>query len=178
MDIVFNDLKPHITGALKESCQITDAIIHKIADEIHHIETTTVEPGVEMAQGLSKIIDTIIKDSVRLGGDLSIVAKGILIGAFRSNRYMKIEAHKTIHLILQEIVRSVLNCKGDIYRAVDGLLAGIVAIAKEHNLNVQEALIVGTEDILFSIKEIDAKYVNDIKTIVQKKYKELRIEKG
>jgi len=149
--MTFSHLKSNISEAIKESCLTSDEIIHKVADEIYHIKTVTVEPGVEIAQGLSIIIDTAVKDSVRLGCDLSVIAQGILVGAFRS-RSIQLEAHKTIRLLVQEIVRVVLKYKGDIKSTTEGLLAGITAIAKEHKLNTQEALIVAKEDIKEALK--------------------------
>ena len=50
---------------------------------VHAIQTHTIEPGTELAEGLSKIIDKTIKDGVGLSCDLSIIVKGILLGAFQ-----------------------------------------------------------------------------------------------
>jgi hypothetical protein len=144
--ILFSNLKSNISVAIKETCTSEDEIINKIADKVVHISTVTVEPGVEITRNLSVIIDASIKDSIRLGCNLSVIAQGILIGAFRS-RSMQLEAHKTIRLLIQEIVGSVLNHDGDIKKAVVGLLDGIVVIAKEHNLNVDEAVIIVNESL-------------------------------
>jgi len=144
--ILFNNLKPNISVAIKETCTSQDEIVYQIADEVEHMQTVSVEPGVEKARNLSMIIDASIKDSVRLGCNLSIIAQGILIGAFRS-RSMQEEAHKTIRLLVKEIIRAVLNRKGDTKKAVDGLLDGIVIIAKEHKLNVDEAVIIVNESL-------------------------------
>jgi hypothetical protein len=144
--VLFNNLKPNISVAIKETCTSDDEVIYKIADQVEKINTVTVEPGVEIAKSLSTIIDASIKDSVRVGCNLSIIAQGVLIGAFRS-RSMQLEAHKTIRLLIQEIVGAVLKYKGDIKKAVDGLLDGIVIIAKEHQLNVDEAVIIVNESL-------------------------------
>jgi hypothetical protein len=144
--ILFRNLKPNISVAIKETCASDDEITYKIADAVEHINTMSVEPGVEIAKSLSLIIDTSIKDAVRLGCNLSIIAQGILIGAFRS-RSMQLEAHKTIHLLVQEIISAVFKHKGDLKKAVDGLLDGIVIIAKEHQLNVDEAVIIVNESL-------------------------------
>jgi len=149
--MVFSNLKPNISVAIKETCASEDEVIYKIADEVEHIHTVSVEPGVEIARNLSMIIDASIKDSIRLGCNLSAIAQGMLIGAFRS-RSMQLEAHKTIRLLVQEIVGSVLNHKGDIKRAVDGLLDGIVVISKEHKLNVDEAVIIINESLTELLK--------------------------
>jgi len=144
--MVFNNLKPNISVAIKEICTAEDEVIFQIADEVEHFNTAAVEPGVEIARSLSMIIDASIKDSIRVGCNLSIISQGILIGAFRS-RSMQEEAHKTIRLLIQEIVRAVLKYKGDIKKAVDGLLDGIVIISKEHKLNVDEAVIIVNESL-------------------------------
>lgn len=167
--ITFSNLKPNIADAIKESCPTADAIIYKIADELGHIKTVTVEPGVEIAQGLSMIIDTTIRSSVCLGCDLSIITQGILVGSFRS-RSILLEAHKTIHLLIQEIIQAVFYYKGDIKKTVDGLLTGIVAIAKEHKLNEQEALIIATENILIYSKTTNSQFAQDIKAAIPKEY--------
>ncbi len=66
--ITFSNLKPNISDAIKESCPTSDAVIYKIADEVSHIKTVTVEPGVEIAQGLAMIIDSTIRADVCLAG--------------------------------------------------------------------------------------------------------------
>jgi hypothetical protein len=142
--IVINNLKSNISIAIKETCTTEDEVIYKIADQVDHINTMTVEPGVEIAKSLSTIIDASIKDAIRLGCDLSFIAKGILIGSFRS-RSMQLEAHKTIRLLIQEIVGAVLKYKGNTKKTVDGLLDGIVVVSKEHELNVDEAVIIVNE---------------------------------
>jgi len=144
--ILFRNLKPNISVAIKETCTSGDEIIYKIADQVGSISTMSIEPGVEIAQNLSAIIDTSIKDSIRLGCNLSIIAQGVLIGAFRS-RSMQQEAHKTIRLLIQEIVGAVLKYKGDTKKAVDGLLDGIVVVSREHKLNVDEAVIIVNESL-------------------------------
>jgi hypothetical protein len=144
--IVFSNLKPNISVAIKESCTTEDEIIYKIADQVEHINTETVEPGLEIVMNLSTIINTSIKDAIRLGCDLSIISQGIMIGAFRS-RPIQLEAHKTIRLLVQEIVGAVFIHKGNIKKAVDGLLDGIVIVSKEHKLNVDEAVIIVNESL-------------------------------
>jgi len=161
--IVFKDLKPHIADAIKESCYKTDARLYNIANEVHHIGTFSVEPGVEIAEGLSKIIDKTIKDSLDLGCDLSVVVKGILLGAFRASPFLHQEAHKTIRILIKEILQPIAKYKGDVKPVIDGLLAAIVVIASEFKLNAQEALIIAEEDALSSAKEISSKLADDVK---------------
>lgn len=144
--MVFKNLKPNISVAIKESCTTEDEVVYKIADQVEHINTETVEPGLEIVMNLSTIIDKSIKDAIRLGCDLSIISQGILIGAFRS-RSIQLEAHKTIRMLVQEIVGAAFNHKGNLKRAVDGLLDGIVIVSKEHQLNVDTAVIVVNESL-------------------------------
>lgn len=173
--ITFSNLKPNISDAIKESCPTTDAVAYKIADKIAQIKTVTIEPGVEIAQGLSMIIDTVIRSSVCLGCDLSVIARGILIGAFRS-RSIQLEAHKTIRLLVQEIIQAVFYYKGDIKRAVDGLLAGSVVIAREHKLNEQESLIITAENILNFSKAANSQFAQDIKAAMPAEYDGLKLK--
>ena len=136
----YTNLKPQIADAIKESCYKTDARLYNVANEVHNIETFSVEPGVEVAEGLSKIIDKTIKESIDVGCDISVITKGILLGAFRAGPFMRDEAHKTIRILIEEIFKFTHKYNGDTKQAIEGLLAGIVILSKEYKLNVQEAL--------------------------------------
>jgi hypothetical protein len=164
--ISLKNIKPHIADAIKESCYRIDARLYNIANNVHNILTTSVEPGVEIAKDLSKIIDKTIKESIDLGCDLSVIVKGILIGTFRASPFIHQEAHKTIRILIEEILQPVFKYKGDIKQMVEGVLAGIVVIAREFKLNTQEALVVAKEDILSSAKAKDPKFADDIKEIL------------
>ncbi len=155
--IVFSNLRPNISVAIKESCTTEDEVVFKIANQVEQINTESVEPGLEIVMNLSTIIDTSVKDAVRLGCNLSFISQGIVIGAFRSGP-IQLEADKTIRLLVQEIVGAVFNHNGNIKRAVDGLLDGIAIVSKEHNLNVDEAVIIVNEclaEVLKNYERID-----------------------
>lgn len=168
--ITFTDLKSNISDSIKETCQTSDALICKIADDVHQIHTVSVEPGVEIVQGLSTIIDATVKNAVKSGCDLTAVVQGILIGAFRSNRSIRLEAHKTIHLLIKEITRAVFKYDGDIRQLIDGLLASLVMVADEQKLNTQEILFVGFEDLISSSREINPQFALKVIAIIPKEY--------
>ena len=161
--ITFKNLKPQIANAIKESCYRTDVRLYNIANEVHKIATFSVEPGVEIAQGLSKIIDQTVKESVALDCDLSVIVKGILLGAFRASPFMLQEAHKTFRILINEVVQSIFKYKGDVKQVIEGVLAGVLIIAQEFKLNENEALIIAREDILSSAKALNSKFADDIK---------------
>ncbi len=169
------NLRPDITDAIGESGVTVDAVIYKIADEVQHIKTVTVEPGAEIARGLLTVIDGTIKDSVSSGCDLSVVTKGILIGAFSSSHSIQLEAHKTIRLLVQEILQPIFKYNGDSRQAVDGLLAAMVIIAKRRKFNIQEALIIIVDDILFSAEKIDPKFAEKVKICIPKEYNGFKV---
>jgi len=162
-DVKFKNLKPHIADAIKESCYRTDARFYNIANEVHNIVTFSLEPGVEIAEGLSKIIDKTIRESVALGCDLSIIVKGILIGTFRSTPSIAQEAHKTIRILITEILQSVFKYKGNLKETIDGILSAIIVAAHESKLNTQEAVVIVREDILSSAKEISPEFGDNVK---------------
>jgi len=162
-ELKFKELKGHIAGAIKESCHTTDVILYRIANEVHHIDTYSVEPGVEIAQGLTRIIEGTIKDSVALGCDLSRVVKGILVGAFRSSQSMRLEAHKTIRLLVHEVLKPTFKYHGSPKQMIEGIMSGIMIISKEYGLNVEEAMVVAKENILSSAKSIDPQFEEEIK---------------
>jgi len=164
--IVFKDLKPRIADAIKESCYKTDARLYNIANEVHRIVTMSVEPGVEIAEGLTKIIDKTVKESISVGCDLSVIAKGILLGAFRASPFVAQEAHKTIRILIREVLQSVYKYKGDTKQAVEGLLAGIVIVAHEFKLNSHEALVVAQEDIFSCANQLSPQFAEQIKTFL------------
>lgn len=170
----FNNLKPSICEAIKESCLTEDLVVYKIADQILHIKTVGVEPGVEITRGLSLVIDTVIKSAVYSGCDLSVIIRGILIGSFRA-RSVVLEAHKTIRLLIQEIIQAVFNHKVDVKEALEGILTGIVAIAKEHELNIEEALAISVEEILLFSKTKDTKFAETIKATIPQRYGEYNL---
>lgn len=173
--ITFSDLKPHISRAIKESCLTADAVIYKIADETHHIQTVTVEPGVEIARGLSIVIDTTIQVAVHSGCDLSVISKGILIGAFRASRSVLLESHKTIRLLVNEILQSVFKYNGSIKQVIEGLLAAVVIIAKEQGLNVQEALKITAEDMLSAADKINPQFGQNTRINIPKEYEGIKL---
>ena len=166
-NIIFKNLKPQISDAIKESCYKIDARLYNIANEVHHIPTFSIEPGVEMAKDLSIIIDKTIKEAVGLDCDVSVVTKGILLGAFRASPFMAPEAHKTIRILIEEIIQPIFKYHGDIKQAVEGIIAAIVIIAMDFKLNTREALVVAQEDILSCVKTIDPKLSDNIKKIME-----------
>jgi len=166
----FNNLKSNLSNSIKESCLSSDALIYKIADEVHQINTLTVEPGVEIARGLSAIVDTTIGNAARSGCDLTAIIKGILIGAFRSNRSIRSEAHKTIHLLVKEIVEAAFKYNCDVTQLTDGLLAAVVLVAKEQELNAQELLLITFEDVLSSSKELDPGFARKVASKIPQEY--------
>jgi len=166
--VKFNNLKPEISDAIKQSCTAFDARYYNIANQVHHIATFSPEPGVEMAKGLSKIIDQTIKDAVSLGCDLSVIGKGIMLGAFRSSPSIRQEAHKTVRLLIFEILESVLKYKGDVKEIIEGIMSAIIIMANEFKLNPAEAMVIAREDILSSTKSLDNKMVDEIKVILSK----------
>ena len=149
----FSNLKGNIADAIKESCYRIDARIYNIANDVHRIVTFSVEPGVEIVQDLTKIIDRTINDSIVIGCDLSVIVKGLMLGIFRASPFVRAEAHKTIRLLVVEILQPVLKYKGDLNEAIGGILTAIVIIAFEFKLNTQEALSVAKEDILLHARE-------------------------
>lgn len=161
--MTFKNLKPAIADAIKESCYRTDARIYNIANEVHHIPTFSVQPGVEIADGLAKVIDKTVKDSVGIGCDMSVIVKGILLGAFRASPFIREEAHKTIRILIDEILQSIKKHNGDIKQAVEGILTAIVIIAREFKLNMQEALIITKEDILSSAQSKSPAFAEEVK---------------
>ena len=160
---------------LQEPFPSTDAIIDKIADEVSRLKTGTVEPGVEIARGLSATIDTTIKSSVLSACDLSIISKGIMIGAFRSSHHVLQESHKTIRLLVDEILQSVFKYHADKKQVVGGILAAVVIIAKEKDLNVQEALIVTVEDLSLSADKIDPQFGQEIRRNIPREYNGMKL---
>ena len=121
--MTYKNLKPQIANAIKESCRTMDMRVNNIANEVQNIPTFSVEPGVEIAQSLNKIIDQTIHDAVGLGCDLSIIVKGIMLGSFRSSPFMRQEAHKTIRILIKETLHASFKYDGDIIQAIDGYLS-------------------------------------------------------
>jgi len=161
--MTFKNLKPAIADAIKESCYKTDARIYNIANEVRQIATFSVEPGVEIADGLAKIVDKTVKDAVGVGCDMSVIVKGILLGAFRASPFIREEAHKTIRILIDEILQSIKKHNGDVKQAVEGILTAIVIIAREFKLNMQEALIITKEDILSSAQSKGPEFADEVK---------------
>ena len=161
--MILNNLKAHISEGIKESCYKSDARLYKIANEVQNIGTFSYTPGVDVLDGLIKIVDKTIKEAQGIGCDLSVIIKGILIGSFRSVPFSAASAYDTLRILIKEVIQPVYKHKVDVKQAVEGLLAGIIIIANEHGLNIKEALTFAQEDILISANAIDAKFADDIK---------------
>jgi len=164
--LAFKGLKFHIAKAIKESCNRTEVRVYNIANEVPNIVTFSLESGIEMEQDLAKIIDKTIKSSIDVGCDLSVIAKGILLGSFRSRPFVRHEAPTTIRMLMDEIFRHSLRYKGDTKQVVEGILAAVVIIANEYKLNAKEAVVVARQDMVSSAKEIDSKFADEIQGLL------------
>lgn len=164
----FNDLKPHIAEAIKESCYKTETRLYNIANEVPNIQTFSVEPGVEIVLDLVRIIDKTIEDSVAVGCDLSVITKGLLLGAFRASPFVRAESHKTIRLLIDKILQSTYKHKGDVEQVIVGIIAAIMTVSVEFKFYTREALVSAREDILICAQSIDPKFNADIKEILSK----------
>jgi len=160
--MTFSNLKPLIADAIKESCYRLDARLYNIANEVHQIETYSIKPGIDVGYGLSKIFDQTVKDSIGVGCDLSVIVKGLLLGAFRASPFVRQEAHKTICVLSDQILKVTFKYKGDVKPTIEGILSAVIILAKEFKLNSFEASIMAKENILSSAKAIDLKLANEI----------------
>ena len=166
--ISFNKLKSHIIDAIKESCYRFDGRLYNVANQINKIQVSRVEAGFDTMQDLSKIIDKTIKDSVVMGCDLSVIIKGIFLGAFRSSPFKPKEEQKIIHALVAEILPPIFKYKGDVKQTIEGLFAAVVIISYEYNLNAQETLVVTKEEVLLSAKGINPAFTDHIKEVLPK----------
>jgi len=161
--MAFNNLKPHISDAIKESCYRSDVRLYNIANEVQKIAIFSLEQGVENSHDLSMIIDKTIKDSVELGCDLSVIAKGILIGTFRSSASKRSEAPQVMRVLINEILQYVSKYKGDMKETVEGIVGGSVNIATQFQLNLPQTVVTTREDLLTSAGSISPKLAEEIK---------------
>jgi len=166
--IIFKDLKPNIANAIKESCIRTEVRIYNIANDVQNTMTMrsmdnySLATGSDTTQDLAKIIDRTVKDSVGVGCDLSVIVKGLMLGAFRAWPFIREDALKIIKVVIKDIVQTIFNHKGNIKEMIEGLLTAVVMIAMEFKLNVQETLTFAKGYILIAAKEVDLKYSEEI----------------
>lgn len=142
--------------SMGENGQITNEVICKII-KAYPMDIVSVEPGVEIAKGLTPTIDATIKHAVNSRYDVSDISRAIFIGAFRCDRSLVLEAHKTIRLLTQQIIHSIFNYRGDMQKAVQGILGGVSAIALEHRLNIHTATMISKEDIMYALNKVGVK---------------------
>ena len=164
----FKDLKVHIAEAIKGSCYRTDARIYNIANDVPLITTFCVEKGVEAAEGLTKIIDKTIKESVILDCDLSVIVKGILIGTFRSTPFERDEAFLIIQVPIKEILQAVYKYKGNVKQVTEGIMAAIVVLSREFKLDVIKMLSSAKEDTLTFANTLNSEFADAIKEALPK----------
>jgi len=165
-NLVFNNLRPHISDAIKESCYRSDVRLYNIANEIQNIAIFSLQQGVENSQDLAIIIDKTIKDSVEVGCDLSVIVKGLLIGTFRSSASMRSEAPQVMKVLINTILQHVSKYKGDIKETVEGLVGGSVNVATQFKLNLPQMVVSTREDLLSSAGSISPKLADDVKELL------------
>ena len=173
------NLKAHIVDAIKESCYSTDLRLYNVANEVYQIVTSSYgladdmvdsytigssNPGV--VNDLLKIINQTIQNSIAVDCDLSVVVKGLFLGAFRARIFVKEGAHKDTRIMIRETLQTVFKYKGDKVQMVEGLLAAFYVIAKEFKLDTHDFLNLIKEDILSCAASIDPKFGEDIKGII------------
>jgi len=171
-------LKAHIVDAIKESCYTTDLRLYNIANEVFQIPTSSYgladdmvdsytigssNPGI--VNDLLKIISQTVQNAIAVDCDLSVIIKGLFLGAFRARVFVKEGAHKDTRIMIRETLQTVFKYKGDEKQMVEGLLAAFYTIAKEFKLETHEFLILIQEDILSIAESINPKFAEDIKGI-------------
>ena len=165
-NIKYKDLKLHIAYSIKESCYKPDARIYNIANEVNHIETYTLEAGVEFPEGLSKIIEKTIKSSVEVDCDMAVVVKGLMIGAFRASPAGAQESKVLIETLIKELLTCVCKFKGDARKTVEGILAAMIIVAHEFKLNTQETMLLTREQLLTSSQRLDPDFCEQVKSVL------------
>ncbi len=154
-------MKTNVSNSMNE-CGLTQQIMDKFMEKVRQTPTRGSEPGVEITRNLSCIIERTIHESIYSDCDISLVAQDVMVNAFRCDHSILEEAHKTIHLLIKEILQPVFGYKGNIHRTIDGLLNGIKIIAQEQGLNREVAVGIAKEDILFWVEKIAPGYVHQI----------------
>lgn len=141
----------NIKDSVIEEDNLINEVICRIVDA-HPIPSKSTEPGVEIAQGLFSLIEILIKDA-KDPSDIGDISQAIVIGAFRSDRSIALEAHKTLRVLIHQIIHSAYIHGADINKTIQGILTGVIRSAKEHKLNIQEAFIVAREDISYALNK-------------------------
>jgi hypothetical protein len=160
--IKFKDLKAQVARAIKESCYRTDARLYNVANQVNSITTYALDAGNETVEGLTKIVDKTIKESVALDCDLSVIVKGILLGSFRSNPSIPEQSREIIHILIKEILQPVYKYKGDIKEAIEGILAATVILAGEYKFDQKKNLDIVRENISAVSKALDPVFADEI----------------
>jgi hypothetical protein len=143
-------MQDYIPGSVEEDDRLTQEVIYKIV-HAHPVPTKSTEPGVEVIHGLAPIIDTIIREAVTLNYDFIKICQGIVMGAFRCDLSIPLEAHKTLRLLIRHIIQSAYKYNADTINVIKGTMIGVIGSSKEHKLNIQEAVAISKEDILCAL---------------------------
>jgi len=161
--MVFKNLKPQIADAIKESCYTSEVRLYNIAHAVNDIKTFGFVYGAESVQDFSKIVDQTINASVGVGCDLSVVVKGIFLGAFRASPFDRSQTDKTFRLLIGTILEPIFRYNGDILQTIGGILSASLMISKEYKLNSVEFQEIAKKEIIFSAQALNAKFAEDIK---------------
>jgi len=158
-----NNLKAHLALGIKESCITTDLRIYNVANGIHDIIILNRLHGDAVRDALPKIFDKSIKESIDLGCDLSIIVKGLMLGAFRGSPFVRDDANKKLQTLIELNLRNVLLHKGEIKDAVQGILAATLIISNQFKLDAHQGLTKAKEVIIAFVQKEDPKILDKIK---------------
>lgn len=158
-------LKDHVVQAIENLCSTETDIVYKVIEHVRQSKTVTIEPGVEMVDSLSKIIKELLSEAKKQGCDTRIIIKGIMIGAFRASRSVRSEAHKTIDHLVRHIVSNVIAIGID-PDAIKALIEGVIVIAKEQKLNVQEAVSEAGTSIILTARSVNKDLENQARQLL------------
>jgi hypothetical protein len=137
-----------------------DLYLHRLISEIDESTIPELsgprELGVEIVQSLSEIIKSLIQGSVKHHDDIRLVSKGLMIGAFKSNKGVENEAHRTIALLVKLILSQVFFLRSDVVGAAKGIVEGIICVEQKGSLNLKIAASIAATDAVLIMEEIDA----------------------
>ena len=127
---------PH---AVEETGIAFETIMKAVSDGIARAARGAGTTGITVLEAINGIVRTSLRETPRIGSDLIMGTKAIMMGVIRGGGERDIEALKILSHTARSVVRQTAAMKGDLGAAVTGLVRGAMAGAEHIGVDPAKA---------------------------------------
>jgi hypothetical protein len=132
-----------IKDELIDGIRSTGKVLEEVAKTVSHLTAEMFKSagtvGVSAIEFTSDIARTVIQAVLDTGGDLTLAARGIVLGVLRGTQDLGGQTFDLIAETAANIVKNTAELTGDVASAAKGAVHGAIEGAREIGVNVEEA---------------------------------------